>query len=71
MKKKISEHLLNEIKTKSVLSLGIAEILDIRELSVLQLVERKSGKLNQYSVAEFLIEQGYSKDEIFEKQPTI
>ena len=71
MKKKISEHLLNEIKNKSVLSLGIAEILDIRELSVLQLVERKSGKLTQYSVVEFLIEQGYSKDEIFEKQPVI
>lgn len=66
-KMKISELIIEKIKTDNDFSMGLAKIMKIQQQSVIGLARRNSEKLTLYSAILYYKEQGFTDEQIFEK----
>ncbi|AQW96700.1 hypothetical protein BBD31_01755 [Elizabethkingia anophelis] len=64
---KIASTVCRKIKENSELSLRLASVLGVKQLSVEQLARRKSNKLGHYAAVMVYKEFGLKEEEIFEK----
>lgn len=65
-KRKLSEKILNEIKTNNDFLIEISSFFNIQLHTVVMLANRKSAKLQRYEIVEFYKKQGFSENEIFD-----
>ena len=65
---KVSKVILDKILKDNDFSLGLAEIFNIKQVSVELLARRNSGKLTQYAAVEYYKSRGFELDEIFEQE---
>lgn len=65
---KVSELIIEKIKTDNDFSMGLAKVMKIQQQSVIGLANRNSLKLALYSAVIYYKEQGFTEDQIFEKE---
>ncbi|QHN64599.1 hypothetical protein [Bergeyella cardium] len=65
---KISQVIIEKIKTDNEFSIELAKVMKVQQQSVIGLARRNSSKLSLYQAVLFYKEKGYSEEQIFEKE---
>lgn len=65
---KISQVIIEKIKTDNEFSIELAKVMKVQQQSVISLARRNSSKLSLYQAVLFYKEKGYSEEQIFEKE---
>lgn len=65
---KVSQLIIDKILTDNQFSLKGAAVLGIAQISFQQLARRNSTKLTLYNLVEFYKEEGFTEEQIFEKE---
>lgn len=65
---RISKKIADKISNDNLFSLEVAKILNRTQQAVMLMTKTQSDRLLHYSLVEFYKEQGFTEDEIFEKE---